>query len=121
MLNELGLRMMQRGDAPTRHASCSARATAADPNHPALWSNLASSLNALGQPPEEMEALERALALEPRHLASLLQKAMLVESRGDARNAARGYRNALATLPAGVTPAAECRRAGRARASSGAR
>jgi hypothetical protein len=46
----------------------------------------------------------KARELEPRHLASLLQKGALIEARGDARNAARAYRNALATLPPGVTP-----------------
>jgi aspartyl/asparaginyl beta-hydroxylase (cupin superfamily) len=37
-------------------------------------------------------------------LASLLQKGALIEGRGDARNAARAYRNALATIPPGATP-----------------
>jgi len=103
VLNELGTRMMQRGE----HAKARdmfQRATAVDPDHPALWSNLAASLDALGLPQEEMEAIERALALEPRHLASLLQKAALIEARGDTRNAARVYRNALATLAPGVAP-----------------
>jgi aspartyl/asparaginyl beta-hydroxylase (cupin superfamily) len=105
VLNELGTRMMQRGE----HAKARdlfQRATSADPSHPALWSNLAASLSALGLQQEEMEAIERALALEPRHLASLLQKAQLIEARGDIRTAARMYRNALATLPAGITPPA---------------
>jgi len=105
VLNELGTRMMQRGE----HAKARdmfQRATAADPDHPALWSNLAASLDALGLPQEEMEAIERALALEPRHLASLLQKGALIEARGDSRNAARVYRNALATIAPGVAPPA---------------
>ena len=105
VLNELGLRMMQRSEA-AKARELFQRATQADPGHPSLWSNLASSLHALGLPEEEMEAIERALALEPRHLASLLQKGTLIEERGDARNAARIYRNALATIPAGVTPPA---------------
>ncbi len=103
VLNELGLRMMQRGDAAKARALFE-RATQADPNHPSLWSNLAASLGALDLPGEEMEAIERALALEPRHLAALLQKAALIEARGDARNAARAYRNALATLPPNAAP-----------------
>jgi aspartyl/asparaginyl beta-hydroxylase (cupin superfamily) len=103
VLNELGTRMMDRGE----HAKARdmfQRATAADPGHPALWSNLASSLSALGLVKEELEAIERALALEPRHLASLLQKAQHIEARGDSRNAARAYRNALATLAPGAKP-----------------
>ena len=103
VLNELGLRMMQRGEA-AKARELFQRATQVDPNHPALWSNFAASLDALGLAGEEMEAIERALALEPRHLPALLQKAALIESRGDARNAARIYRNALATLPPGTTP-----------------
>ena len=103
VLNELGLRMMQRGEA-AKARELFQHATQADPDHPSLWSNLASSLHALDQPQQEMEAIERALALEPRHLASLLQKGALIEARGDARNAARAYRNALATLPPGATP-----------------
>jgi aspartate beta-hydroxylase len=104
VLNELGTRMMQRGEA-AKARELFERATQADPGHPSLWSNLAASLNVLGLQQAEMEAIERALALEPRHLASLLQKAALIESRGDTRNAARTYRNALATIPAGVEPA----------------
>ena len=101
VLNELGLRMLQRGDA-SRARELFQRATQADPGHPALWSNLASSLHALNLPTEEFDALERALALEPRYLAALLQKGALLEATGDARNAARTYRNALATLPPGT-------------------
>jgi aspartyl/asparaginyl beta-hydroxylase (cupin superfamily) len=103
VLNELGLRMMQRGEA-AKARELFQRATLGDPKHPALWSNLASSLHALNLLSEEDDAIERALALEPRHLPSLLQKGMLLEQSGDPRNAARAYRNALATLPPGEQP-----------------
>ncbi|MGH8138404.1 MAG: aspartyl/asparaginyl beta-hydroxylase domain-containing protein [Steroidobacteraceae bacterium] len=103
VLNELGLRMMQRGES-SKARELFEHATQADPRHPALWSNLAASLNALGLLQAQMEAIERALSLEPRHLASLLQKGAVFEARGDARNAARIYRNALATIPAGAVP-----------------
>lgn len=102
VLNELGLAMMQRGE-PARARELFERATRIDPGHPSLWSNLAVSLRAL-KAPQELEAIEKALALEPRHLASLLQKGTYIEERGDARNAARVYRNALATLRPGETP-----------------
>ena len=102
VLNELGLRMMQRGDA-ARARELFQRATQADPGHPILWSNFASSLHALNRPTEELDAIERALALEPRHLPALLQKGALQEQSGDPRNAARTYRNALATVPPGAT------------------
>ena len=103
VLNELGLVMMQRGKA-AQGRELFQRATQADPGHPALWSNLAASLQALNLVPEALDAVERALALEPRHLMALLQKGMLIEQRGDPHNAARAYRNALATLPPGAQP-----------------
>jgi aspartate beta-hydroxylase len=103
VLNELGVRMLQRGEAENARALFR-RATEADPRHPALWSNLASSLHALGRLDDELDALEKALALEPRHLSALLQKGTLLEERGDPRNAARVYRNALATIPPGAQP-----------------
>ena len=93
--------MVERGEA-NRARELFARATAADPNHPALWSNLASSLHALGLREQELEALERALALEPRHAPALLQKGAVLEERGDSRGAARIYRAALATVPVDV-------------------
>jgi aspartyl/asparaginyl beta-hydroxylase (cupin superfamily) len=102
VLNELGLRMMQRGEAG-RARELFERATQVDPAAPSLWSNLAESYKALGLQEEQREAIERALAIEPRHLASLLQKGALIEARGDVRNAARAYRNAFATLPEGFS------------------
>jgi len=103
VLNELGVRMLTRGEAG-KASELFRRATQADPKHPNLWSNLASSLHALNQLPEELDAIERALALEPRHLAALLQKGTLMEATGDPHNAARVYRNALATLRPGTPP-----------------
>jgi aspartate beta-hydroxylase len=108
VLNELGLRMMQRGES-AKARELFQRATQVDPGHPALWANLAASLDALGLQQEELEAIEKALAIDPRHLSSLLQKGALIEDRGDVRNAARAYRNALATIPTGATPAVALR------------
>jgi aspartyl/asparaginyl beta-hydroxylase (cupin superfamily) len=110
VLNELGVQMLHRGEAEQARQLFE-RATAVDPSHPALWSNLASSLHAQGLFEEENDAIERALALEPRHLSSLLQKGALLETRGDPRNAARTYRNALATIPPGAEPPGAVRKA----------
>ncbi len=116
VLNELGVRMMNRGSPEQAHALF-LRATTGDPRHPALWANLASSLKALGRRPEELDAIEKALELEPRHLSALLQKGAYLEDAGDNRNAARAYQNALACMPAGVEPPATAREAlARARA-----
>ena len=106
VLNELGVRMLDRG-APQQAQAMFERATKADPKHPALWANLASSLRALGRRSEELDALDKALELEPRHLSALLQKGAVYEERGEQRAAARIYQNMLACLPPGgqVPPA----------------
>jgi aspartate beta-hydroxylase len=101
VLNELGVRMLSRGAPEQAHALFS-RATSTDPQRPALWANLASSLKALGRRSEELDAIEKALELEPRNLSALLQKGAYLEETGDTRNAARIYQNALACLPPGA-------------------
>ena len=100
VLNELGVRMLDRG-APQQAQAMFARATSADPSHPALWANLANSLKLLGRQAEALDALDKALAIEPRHLSALLQKGALYEQRGDMRTAARIYQNMLACIPPG--------------------
>ena len=100
VLNELGVRMLDRG-APQQAQAMFERATQADPKHPALWANLASSLKALGRRTEELDALDKALELEPRHLSALLQKGAIYEERGEKRAAARIYQDMLACLPPG--------------------
>ncbi len=99
VLNELGVRMLDRGVADQAQALFQ-RATAADPRHPALWSNLASSYKALGRRAEELDAIEKALNLDPRHVSSLLQKGAHLEEVGDPRSAARIYAGLLSFLPA---------------------
>jgi aspartate beta-hydroxylase len=101
VLNELGVRMMARGVADQAQLLFS-RAASANPSQPSIWANLASSLKALGRRVEEFDAIEKALALEPRHLSALLQKADYFEWCGDPRNAAQAYQAALDSLPAGA-------------------
>jgi aspartate beta-hydroxylase len=101
VLNELGVRMMARGVSDQAQLLFS-RAASANPNQPSIWANLASSLKALGRRVEEFDAIEKALALEPRHLSALLQKADYFEWCGDPRNAAQAYQAALDSLPAGA-------------------
>ena len=104
VLNELGVRLLERRAAEQAHALF-VRATQADPKHPSLWTNLASSLKALGRRAQEMDAIERALQLEPRHLSALLQKGAYLEESGDLLSAARTYQNALASIPPGAEAA----------------
>ena len=105
VLNELGVRMLNRGAAAQAH-ELFVRATTAEPKHPALWANLASSLKLLGRRAEEMDAIEKALMLEPRHLSALLQKGQYFEASGDLRNASRAYQSALAVIAPGSEPPA---------------
>jgi aspartate beta-hydroxylase len=101
VLNELGVRMLARGAADQAQLLFS-RAATANPKQPAIWANLASSLKALGRRMEEFDAIEKALALEPRHLSALLQKGEYLERAGDPRNAAQAYQAALDSLPPGA-------------------
>ena len=110
VLNELGVRMLNRG-APEQAQAMFARATAADPKHPALWSNLASSLKALGRRAEELDAIGKALELDPRHISALLQKGAYHEDHGDKRAAARVYQNMFDCLPKTSEPPANVREA----------
>jgi len=103
LLNELGLRMMQRGEA-LKARSCSSGDRGRPEHTPALVVQPGLEPARAAPAAGRDGAIERALALEPRHLTALLQKGNLIEDRGDARNAARIYRNALAIVPPDVTP-----------------
>ena len=104
VLNELGVRMLNRG-VPDQAQALFERATAADPRHPGLWSNLAASYKALGRRAEEMDAIDKALQLEPRHVSALLQRGAYFEETGNLRSAAAIYANMLACLPPEVAAA----------------
>ncbi len=110
VLNELGVRMLDRRNAEQARALFE-RATKVDPKHPSLWANLASSLKALGRSAEEMDAIQTALELEPRHLSALLQKGAHLEDAGELRGAARAYQSALACVRPGTEPPAHLREA----------
>jgi aspartyl/asparaginyl beta-hydroxylase (cupin superfamily) len=101
VLNELGVRMLAQGVADQAQLLFS-RAVLANPNQPAIWANLASSLKALGRRMEELDAIEKALTLDPRHLPALLLKGAYLEENGSPRNAARIYQAAIDSLPAGA-------------------
>jgi aspartate beta-hydroxylase len=101
VLNSAAMRALESGHAP-QAAELLRRAIARDGRNPALWVNLAAALRQQQRPDEELEALERALALEPRHLVALLQKASFVGRRSGPRAAAQIYENALKTIPAGA-------------------
>jgi aspartate beta-hydroxylase len=101
VINEVAREMLLAGNAA---AACGLlqQAVVRAPSHPSLWLNLAAALRGLKRWDEEALALEKVLALEPRNLRALLQKASLLELRGSTRSAAATYRIALQTIPPGV-------------------
>jgi aspartate beta-hydroxylase len=101
VLNASGVQELQRGNLDAAR-SLIEKAIAKDAGNPAFWINLASICRRASLRTEEMQALERALTIDPRHLLALLQKASLFDLMGKPRAAATTYQNALKTIPAGV-------------------
>src|SRR5256886_5642955 len=101
ILNARGMQKLHEGQLQAAK-ELAERAVARDATNPAFWINLATIQRALTAPEAEMQALERALALEPRHLLALLQKASLLELVERPRAAAKVYRAALQTIAPGT-------------------
>ncbi len=101
VLNAAAVQELHRGDVQAARRLIE-QAIAKDAGHPSFWINLATICRRTGAPDDEMKALERALALEPRHLLALLQRASLLELQGRPRAAAAVYQNALQTIPPGA-------------------
>jgi aspartate beta-hydroxylase len=97
VLNARAVDLLQTGNAAGAR-SLLERALESDTRNPALWMNLATALRALGLRDEEERALQSVLAIEPRHLIALLQKAELQDFRGKSRAAATTYHHALQTI-----------------------
>lgn len=103
VLNETARRMLLAGDALGAHALLE-QAVKDDPSHPSLWLNLAAALRQLKRTDEEAVAIDRALALDPRYLRAILQKASLDELQDNTRGAAALYRSALQMIPPRAEP-----------------
>ena len=101
VLNAAGGHMVRSGDA-RRARELYERAIAVDPGSKVLWLNLATACRNLDDKKAEEEALEKALALEPRYVLALLQKADLMERLGKPKTAATTYRAALDCVASGT-------------------
>ena len=101
VLNEVALERLIAGD-PSGAYQVLTEAIKDEPSNPSLWLNLAAALRGLDRHDEEMGALQRVLAIEPRNLRALLQKASLLELQNKPRAAAAAYRTALQTLTPGT-------------------
>ncbi len=75
------------------------RAAKAAPNEPSIPLNLAFVFRTSGDAQGEMAALTAALAIDPYFYPALLAKALLLERMGDARQAARVYKDVLTIAP----------------------
>jgi aspartate beta-hydroxylase len=102
ILNDKALHELRSGNAAAARELLE-RAVARDSANTRLLMNLAGALRRLGLAADEMRVIERVLAVEPRHLFALLQKATLLESQGKTRAAAKVYHNALQTIPPGTS------------------
>jgi tetratricopeptide (TPR) repeat protein len=69
------------------------------PAEPLAWLRTAIACRVLGDADQELEALSRALAIEPFLLPALLQKGFLLHRLGREREAARVLANALEIAP----------------------
>lgn len=101
VLNEVALERLTAGD-PSGAYQVLTEAIKEEPSNPSLWLNLAAALRGLDRRDEEMAALQRVLAIEPRNLRALLQKASLLELQNKPRAAAAAYRTALQSLTPGT-------------------
>jgi aspartyl/asparaginyl beta-hydroxylase (cupin superfamily) len=85
------------------------RAEQADPRNANVPMSLAFIHRALSDSRSEMDALQRALTIDPYFVPALLAKGMLLERMGQTRQAAQVYKNVVAIAPADEQLPAELR------------
>ncbi|MGH7016914.1 MAG: tetratricopeptide repeat protein, partial [Caulobacteraceae bacterium] len=83
----------------TRAREIFARLSQVRPSDPGAWMGLAMAARALADPAAMLEALDRTLAFEPRHLPALMMKADHFASVGDGRAALSFYQAAERSAP----------------------
>src|SRR5436190_24348173 len=103
VLNVAGMRALGAGDAAAARPLLE-RAAQLDPASPYLWVNVALAQRELRDETAERDALEKALAADPRYFPALLHKARLLERQGKLKSAAEMYHAFLCCLPPGAQP-----------------
>ena len=93
-LTRAGFQALQRGDASGARALFLEAAASGTAGVDA-WFGLSRAHRALGSAADEEAALDRALALAPRHVPALIRKGDLYGARADTRAANSFYRAAL--------------------------
>jgi aspartate beta-hydroxylase len=99
--------LMQRDYAQARKRL--ERASSAAPNDPTIPLNLSFVHRASGDTEAELAALTSALSVDPYFYPALLAKGMLLERKGEKRQAARVYKDMLSIAPPEEQVAAELR------------
>src|SRR5215208_1372250 len=99
-MNRLGLAALRSGDGRSASAHFE-RACRADSSATELWINLATARRLLQDDEAERAALERALALDQRHLLALIRLAELHERLGEDGPAAQRW-GAILTLAGSI-------------------
>jgi aspartate beta-hydroxylase len=84
---------------PARARDLFAQAANADPDSPALPLHLSYAFRDLGDGLSEMDAIVRALTIDPYYFPALLAKGMLLERSGQVRKASQVYKNLLLIAP----------------------
>jgi aspartyl/asparaginyl beta-hydroxylase (cupin superfamily) len=97
-LNSRGMAALAAGE-PATAAAHFAAAAALDPQAIPLWMNLATAHRQMADDAGEVAALDRALAIDVRHLMALIRKAELCERTGRLTEAARLWGGAIAVAP----------------------
>jgi aspartate beta-hydroxylase len=102
VLNAAGGYLYRSGNAQ-RARGLYEKAIAADGNSKVLWLNLANACRTLGDQNSAVQALDRALAIDPRYVLALLCKAELMEGLGESKKAFFSYEAALDSIASGRT------------------
>ncbi len=95
VLNTAASHLLRMGNA-ARARDLWERALSNDGSSKVLWTNLAAACRALGDTAAELEALDKALAVDPRYMLALLQKGEVLERLGRKKSAVIIYEGALA-------------------------
>lgn len=102
VLNAAGGYMYRSGNSQ-RARELYEKAIAADGNSKVLWLNLANACRALGDRSSAAQALDKALAIDPRYVLALLCKGELMEGLGESKQAFFFYEAALDSIASGRT------------------
>ncbi len=101
VLNAAGGYMYRSGNA-RRARDLFEKAVTVDGTSKVLWLNLANACRALGDHNSEAQALEKALAIDPRYVLALLSKAAMMEGLGEGKKAFFFYQAALDSVASGA-------------------